>query len=193
MRHLALSLTLWIASTSVAAGAPFIVSFANLVDVPGATGELDGSEFLSQGLSLHIGGPFDVLNVGCGTGHTCLSAGDFDDPSDFSGAVVGNFAIPGTVTPAAPGSLEIDFVNERATTTLIGLSGAVLATFVNTDVSWSGPHVFEFRVQFDNDGMRSVAFDGLRRIPEPSLGVLVTAGIAALAGRKRQLSRKARL
>ena len=179
MRSVVLLLTLWIASVSVAAGAPIVVSFANLIDVPGVTGELDGSEFLGQGLTLHIGGPFDVLNVGCGTGHTCLSAGDFDDPADFSGALVGNFSMPGTGTAVAPGSLEIDFVNERATTTLIGLSGAVLATFVNTDVSWVGAHVFEFRVQFDDDGMRSVTFDGLRQVPEPSLSVLVMAGVAA--------------
>jgi hypothetical protein len=186
MRHLALLLTLSVLPTSLAVAAPITIAFTDLLDVPGVTGELDGSEFQDEGLVFHSLGAFDVLNVGCGTGHTCLGAGDFDDPADFSGSIVGNFSIPGTVTPAAVRTLDIDFVDGRATTTLIGLSG-ILATFVDTDVSWFGAPVYEFRVEFHDDGMSSVTFDRLVEVPEPPVAILIAASVAFALTRSRRL------
>jgi hypothetical protein len=158
------------------------VSFTGLTDNTNGNGEVNGTEFVGQGLLLTLNGGL-AFNVGCGTGNSCLGA-DAQSVNDFNGTLTGSF-LGNTV-----GHLAIALCCEGNTgaTTITLYDGAnnVLASFTGTDINYTGAGVDHFQVTFGFDAMSSLTFGDVNETPEPGSLVLMGSGLLGLGGAIRR-------
>jgi hypothetical protein len=181
------------AASSPALAAPVTIDFRDIFNNPDANGEIDGTEFLGQGLLLEVllGSTF---NMACSNATDACLAADLAAVDDFEGAIQGTF-VDALLNPITVSSLDIDLCcSPNGDTTVITFFDAndiVLATFFDSDASMSGFDIARFEVDFSNDGIYTITYDvGPVAVPEPSSVLLLgTAALFALARRRRAAGR----
>lgn len=160
-----------------------LITFDGLTNGPTANGEVDGTEWISQGLLLTS--PTLALNVGCGSPASCLGA-DLSSISDFNGTINGFFVVPGTLLPSTVFSLGIEFCceefarppgfDDQTITSIYGTSGTLLARIFDTDFFFeSTVPISSFSVDFGSDAMLGLRFNA---VPEPASFGLMLLGLA---------------
>ena len=170
-----------------------VITFEGLTNDPTANHEVNGTEWIAQGLML--ASPTLGLNVGCGVPTPCLGA-DLATISDFNGTINGSFVVPGTLLPNGVYSLGIEFCCEElirppgfddlTITSIFSTSGTLLARILDTDFLFmSAVPIGSFSVDFGTDAIRGIRFN----VAEPgSLGLLLTGLLAGLALIRRRRS-----
>lgn len=169
------------------------VTFAGAINDPTANHEVNGTEWISQGILL--ASPTLGLNVGCGVPAPCLGA-DLATVSDFNGTIKGSFVLPGTLLPSAVHTLGIEFCcedlirppgfDDLTITSIFSTTGALLAQILDTDFTFiSAVPIGSFSVDFGSDAIQGIRFN----VPEPgTLGLLLTSLLAGLALVRRRRS-----
>jgi hypothetical protein len=182
-------LTLLLTFSALSASAETI-DFRALPDVPGASGEITGDEFVAQGLQLTLVSGV-AFNVGCGTIASCLGA-DQATADDFEGSFRGTFVSPGTTTPMSVLSLDIDFCCSTlkpvpTVTRLFDSGGELIGVFTDGDVAYFGhTPVAWFETRLGYDAMSTLGFERFSPpVPEPTSLVLMLGGVGLLVARRR--------
>lgn len=182
-------LTLLLTFSALSASAETI-DFRALPDVPGASGEITGDEFVAQGLQLTLVSGV-AFNVGCGTIASCLGA-DRATADDFEGSFRGTFVSPGTTTPMSVLSLDIDFCCSTlkpvpTVTRLFDSGGQLIGVFTDGDVAYFGQTpVAWFETRLGYDAMSTLGFERFSPpVPEPTSLALMLGGVGLLLARRR--------